>query len=110
MVTPETFRQIALSFQGTVEQPHFERRAFKVINRKIFATLHEGTEIANIPLPKADQQVFCSFNNTAVYPVHNKYGLQGWTSFELKKVPVELVSDALYTAYMEVLKTKPKKK
>lgn len=110
MVNAETFREIALSFQGVEQHPHFDRIAFKVIGRRIFATLHEESESANIMLSKDDQSVYCSFDESAVYPVPNKWGLHGWTTFELRKLSVELVSDALYTAYKSVLKTNRKRK
>ncbi len=110
MVNAETFKKIALSFDGTEQHPHFERTAFKVTGRRIFATLHEQHETANIVLSKEDQSVYCSFDESAVYPVPNKWGLQGWTTFELTKVPAELVSDALYTAYKTVLESKQKRK
>lgn len=109
MVTIKTFKQIALSFEGTEEKPHFNRTAFKVINKRIFATLHEESESANILLSKSDQQIYCSFDKSVVYPVPNKFGLQGWTTFELKFVPVELISDALLTAYNDVIKKNKKK-
>jgi hypothetical protein len=110
MVSLETFKKVALSFQGTEQHPHFERIAFKVTGRRIFATLHEQSESANIMLSNEDQAVYCSFDNTAVYPVPNKWGLHGVTTFELKKLPLELVSDALYTAYKIVLETKQKRR
>ncbi len=110
MVDIETFKKIALSFQGTEERLHFDRIAFKVRDRKIFATLHEKSQTANIIFSKNDQSVYCSFDETAVYPVPNKFGLQGWTTFELKKVPIELISDALVTAYRIIIETKPRKK
>lgn len=103
------FTRLALSFDGTEGAPHFERIAFKIIGRKIFATLLEQECTANILLTNT-QAVYCTFNETAVYPVTNKWGLQGWTTFELKQLPVELVSDALLTAYREVLQTPQKKK
>jgi hypothetical protein len=109
MVDIETFRKLALSFQGTEENPHFNRAAFKVIGKRIFATLHEESQTANIILSKTDQQAFCSFDGNAVYPVPNKFGLHGWTTFELEKVPPELISEALFTAYNEVSKPKSKK-
>lgn len=109
-MTAKQFRQLALSFPGTVEQPHFDRAAFKVEKKRIFATLHEESETVNVKLSELDQSVFCDFDKKAVYPVPNKWGLQGWTTFELKKVPKELMLDALDTAYKDVLKPKPKKK
>lgn len=109
-MTTREFRDLALSFPGTIENPHFDRAAFKVVNKRIFATLHEESETANLKFSETDQPVFCSFNKKAVYPVPNKWGLQGWTTFELKKVTPELMLDALDTAYKDVLKSKPKKK
>jgi hypothetical protein len=106
MVDVETFTKMALSFDGTEQHPHFERIAFKVTGRRIFATLHEENQSANIMLSKEDQAVYCSYDESAVYPVPNKWGLKGVTTFELSKVPVELVSDALYTAYKTILETK----
>lgn len=110
MVDAETFKKIALSFQGTEQHPHFKRIAFKVSGRRIFATLHEQTETANIMLSKEDQSVYCLYDESAVYPVDNKWGLRGVTTFELRKVPVELISDALYTAYKTIVETKRKGK
>ena len=109
-MTAEEFRQLALSFPGTLENPHFDRAAFKVENKRIFATLHEATGTVNVKLSETDQSVFCSFGKKAVYPVPNKWGLQGWTTFELEKIPNELMLDALDTAYKEVFKSKAKKK
>ena len=40
----EEFKEIALSFQGTLSHPHFERTTFKVERKRIFATLHEESE------------------------------------------------------------------
>ena len=108
MVSTKTFKQIALSFEGTEAKPHFNRTAFKVINNRIFATLLEEDETANIFLSNNDQQIYCSFNKDAVYPVRNKFGLQGWTTFELPQLPVELISDALLIAYNGVIKVAKK--
>lgn len=110
MVDLDTFKQLALSFLGTEANPHFDRMAFKVTGKKIFATLHERSETANVVLSPVDQFVFCSFGETAVYPVPNKFGLQGWTTFDLNKVSIELVSDALLTAYNSMMGTKSKRK
>ena len=109
-MTEEEFKSMALSFPGTMESPHFDRTAFKVINKRIFATLHEGHGTCNLKFSTAEQPVFCAFDKKSVYPVPNKWGLQGWTTFDLAKVPRELMLDALETAYKEIFKSKPKKK
>lgn len=108
-MTTEEFRSLALSFPGTVEKPHFDRVAFKIVDKRIFATLHEKSASANVKFSEKDQSIFCSFNKNAVYPVPNKWGLHGWTTFELENVPRELMLDALETAYNDVLKHKSKK-
>ena len=108
MVVITSFKKLALSLDGTEAKPHFDRTAFKVTGKTIFATLHEESKTANIKLSIIDQSVFCCFNKDAVYPVLNKWGLQGWTTFELNKVPTELISDALQTAYNTVLQKKKK--
>lgn len=110
MINAATFRKLALSLPGTEEAPHFDRAAFKVTGRRIFATLHEESMTANLFLPVNEQAVYTAFDGGFVYPVPNKFGLQGWTTFELKSIPLELVSDALLTAYNGVLNTKPAKK
>jgi predicted DNA-binding protein (MmcQ/YjbR family) len=92
------FASFALSFPGAEEKPHFERRSFRVVNRRIFATLHESSHTANLRLIPEDQQTFCDFG-PSVYPVPNKSGEQGWTTFELNGVPEELIQDALEAAY-----------
>lgn len=102
MIRMEEFETMALSFPGTEEVPHFDRRAFKVKGRRIFATLHEATGTANIKLNPVDQSVFSDYGE-AVYPVPNKWGKQGWTTFELNRLPAELIADALETAYREVV-------
>ncbi|MDQ6904739.1 MAG: MmcQ/YjbR family DNA-binding protein [Bacteroidota bacterium] len=108
-MTAKEFKCLALSFDGTIEKPHFERTAFKVINKRIFATLLEEKASANIVLPVKDQGVFCAIDK-AIYPIPNKWGTHGWTTFELKNLAPEIVLDALDTAYKDVIKPKAGKK
>lgn len=98
MVSIENFRQMALSFPQVTEQSHFETASFKVV-KKIFATLDEGRNRACLKLSETDQSVFTAFDKTAVYPVPNKWGKQGWTFVELQTVQPDLLADALQCAY-----------
>jgi hypothetical protein len=41
-----------------------------------------------------------------IYPVPNKWGQKGATTFELKQVAKEVVMEALLSAYNEVVKSK----
>lgn len=100
-MTSEQFRKLALSLEGTEENPHFDRAAFKVTGKRIFATLHAPSRTANLKLSPVDQSVFCDYGKQAVYPVPNKWGQQGWTTIDLVKAPRELIQDALETAHRD---------
>ena len=109
MVDIETFRQLALSFPDTTEQPHFEKTSFRT-KKRIFATLSIEDNRVCIKLSPNDQYVFCAIDKAIIYPVPNKWGLQGWTHIDLKKVRKNILKDALATAYKEVSKQNTKSK
>jgi len=98
MVAIDTFREIALSFPETNEQPHFEKTSFRV-GKKIFATLDVKKSQACIKLTEIDQDVFSTFDRSVIYPVPNKWGKQGWTIINLESVRPDMLTDALTTAY-----------
>ncbi|MCB9261428.1 MAG: MmcQ/YjbR family DNA-binding protein [Flavobacteriales bacterium] len=104
-MTEIEFTNTVLSFEKTEEKPHFDRTAFKVIGKRIFATLHSPTKTANLKLPLAEQSVFSNFGD-AIYPVNNKWGLQGWTCFEIDNLPHDLLLHALEIAYNHVFDKK----
>jgi predicted DNA-binding protein (MmcQ/YjbR family) len=101
MVTIDIFRKLALSFPETTEEPHFEKTSFRV-KKKIFATYDDVNKRACIKLSEIDQNVFSSTDKTVIFPVGNKWGKQGWTLIEMKKIHKDLFIDALTTAYCEV--------
>lgn len=101
MVDIDTFRQIALSFPETTEQPHFEKTSFR-IGKKIFATLDVQKCQACLKLSEIDQDVFSAFDRSVIYPVPNKWGKQGWTLINLQGVQKDLLTDALSTAWLQV--------
>lgn len=101
MVTIDTFRKLALSLPEATEEPHFEKTSFRV-KKKIFATYDEAKNRACIKLSEIDQDVFSTVDKATIYQVPSKWGKQGWTFIELKKVKKELFTDALKAAYCEV--------
>lgn len=101
MVTLDTLRKLVLSFPETTEEPHFEKSSFRV-KKKIFATYDDNNKIACIKLSEIDQDVFSSADRATIYPIANKWGKQGWTIIEMRKVKKDLLIDALTTAYCEV--------
>lgn len=105
MVSISSFRQLAFSFPGTTEAPHFEKTSFRV-KKKIFASLSIEKQLACLKLSLIDQSVFCAYDKSIMYPVPNKWGQQGWTYVELKKVKKSMLKDALATAYNETSRKK----
>jgi hypothetical protein len=55
-----------------------------------------------LKLSPVDQSAFCLFDKTVIYAVPNKWGKQGWTFVELRKVKKEMLMDALTTAFCAV--------
>jgi predicted DNA-binding protein (MmcQ/YjbR family) len=105
MVSIEGFREMALAFEGSNEQPHFEKTSFRV-GKKIFATLDTQHKRACLMLTPVDQSVFTAFDKSIIYPVPNKWGLKGATFVELQTVPKAMMKDALSQAYQKLV---PKK-
>ena len=97
MISIKTFKQLALSYPGVTEYPHFDKTAFKV--KRIFATLDEKNKRACLMLSVIDQSVFCAFDKTIIYPVPNKWGKNGATYVELSKVRKAMLKDAMDQAY-----------
>lgn len=109
MITIETVRQFALSLPGTEEYDHFGKPAFRA-NKRTYATLWVPEQRAMVKLTPIDQSVFSAFNPEVIYPVPNKWGLQGCTFFELKEARLDMLQDALTTAYETVMTKKSTRK
>src|SRR5664279_2116468 len=104
MISEEAFTKMALSFPGTGQTSHFERVGFKVMGKRMFCTYLAKDNTANIFLTPKEQHVFCKMTAGNIYPVPNKWGEKGTTTFELNKVQKEIVLEALLSAYNEVMK------
>jgi len=101
MVTIEAARKIALSFEGSNEEPHFEKASFRV-KKKIFATMDEEKQQIIVKLSEMDQSVFSGFDRKIIYPVPGAWGRQGWTILELKKIKKEIFETVLTASYCQV--------
>ena len=53
------FIEMALSFSGTEQKPHFDRIGFKIIGKRMFTTYLEENNTANVFLTPKGQKVFC---------------------------------------------------
>jgi predicted DNA-binding protein (MmcQ/YjbR family) len=103
MVSIANFKKLALSFEDTAEEPHFELTSFRY-KKKIFATLDSKKNRACIMLTPVDQSTFCTYDKNTVYPVPNKWGSKGATYVELKKVSLGMLKDMLQQAYRKINK------
>ncbi len=106
MITGEQFAALALSFTGTGQKPHFNRTGFNVTGKRMFATYLAEDNTANVFLTPAEQTIFCKMDAKNIYPVPNKWGENGATTFNLNKVPREFVQEALLSAYNDIVKPK----
>lgn len=97
---------MALSFQGAIQKPHFERTGFCVTGKRMFATYLAKNNTANIFLRPTEQAVFCKMDPQHIYPVSNKWGEKGATTFELNAVPEAFLLEALLSAYNDVMSKK----
>jgi hypothetical protein len=102
MITGESFADMALSFPGTEQTPHFDRAGFKITGKRMFSTYLSKDNTANIFLTPQEQAVFCQMD-PGIYPVPNKWGEKGATTFSLDSVPRHIVQEALLSAYNSVI-------
>jgi predicted DNA-binding protein (MmcQ/YjbR family) len=101
MITEEQFRTIVTEFPEVTEALHSGNTSFQV-KKKIFAVINPLEGRATIKLNESDQYAFCTFDKSVIFPVPNKWGKHGWTHLNLKKISLEILHDALATAYCTV--------
>ena len=94
-------RRLALSLDGTVEAPHFDRAAFRVA--RIYVTLAADGRTANFKFAPADQEFKCMLAPEAFCPVPGGWGKQGWTTATLSALSVPELKDALEIAWRQAL-------
>lgn len=100
-------RRIALSFEGTIEAPHFDRAAFKVA--RTYVTLAADERTANFKFTPDEQQLKCLTAPVAFAPVPNAWGKQGWTTATLARLTAGELKSALETAWRHAVPA-PKRK
>jgi len=105
MATGGDLRRIALSLDGTIEAPHFDRAAFKVA--RIYVTLAADGRAANIRFTPEEQEFKCMLAPEAFTPVPNAWGKQGWTTLNLPALGVAELRNELETAWQHA---QPKKR
>ena len=107
MISMDTVRQFVLSLPGTEEYDHFGKPAFRA-NQRIFSTLWLPEQRVMVKLSLIDQSVFCAFDPSVIYPVPNKWGLHGYTLFDLSRTRQDMLEDALTTAWQAAVEKRKK--
>ncbi|MFB9952662.1 MmcQ/YjbR family DNA-binding protein [Rhizobium puerariae] len=101
MATGEMLRRLALSLEGTVEAPHFDRTAFRV--KRNYVTLAADGLTANFRFTPDEQQFRCMLAPAAFSPVANAWGRQGWTTGILSELAETDLRAALEAAWRQAL-------
>ena len=97
MATAADLRRAALALEGTTENPHFDRAAFKAV--RIYVTLAPDRKTANFKFTPEEQEFKCMLAPQAFQPIPNAWGRQGWTTATLSKLSKAELQDALRIAY-----------
>ena len=97
MATAADLRRAALALEGTTEQPHFDRAAFKAA--RIYVTLAPDGKTANFKFTPEEQEFKCMLAPEAFAAIPNAWGRQGWTTATLAKLNKAELNDALKIAW-----------
>ena len=94
-MTPNEFRELALSFPEAIESAHMHHPDFRVVGR-IFATLHyPNKDSAMVKLPRDEQREFVRSNPDIFQPAKGAWGRQGSTIVYLPAATIDVVREAL---------------
>lgn len=98
-MTPNEFRELALSFPEVIESAHMDHPDFRVGGR-IFATLgYPDNDWAMVKLTREEQKEFVRSNPGVFKPVKGAWGRQGSTNIHLPAANIAIVREALSAAW-----------
>jgi hypothetical protein len=98
-MTPNEFRELALSFPETIESAHMHHPDFRVAG-KIFATLgYPNENSATVKLPADEQKDFIQRSPDVFEPAKGAWGRQGSTIVHLPAATMDIVREALTAAW-----------
>jgi hypothetical protein len=95
MVDLEIAYEILTSFPLVKEEAAAKPRYY--FKSKIFATLNIEKKWITVWLNSEQQSIFCE--NTAIYPVPNRWGVFGWTHVNLLAISKKDLIEVLCQAY-----------
>jgi len=98
-MTPNEFRELALSLPEAIESAHMRHPDFRIGGR-VFATLeYPNTDSAMVKLPREQQKEFVRDNPDVFQPAKGAWGRQGSTIVCLPVATRSLVRKALTAAW-----------
>jgi len=101
-MTPNEFRELALSFPEAIESAHMQHPDFRVGGR-IFATLRYPNEnSAMVKLSPDEQKEFVRSNSDVFQPAKGAWGRQGSTIVDLPAATMNIVREALTAAWRNI--------
>ena len=108
-MTPEDFKRIALSFEGTEQGSHMGVVDFRVAGR-IFATLPSKMKgYGNLALSPEQQVAFCAELPKVFIPIDGGWGRAGMTHVALAETNEDLLRGALEAAWRFRMKVNKKR-
>jgi len=101
-MTPNEFRELALSFPEAIESAHMHHPDFRVAG-KIFATLgYPNENSATVKLSPDEQKEFVRSNSDVFQPAKGAWGRQGSTIVDLPAATMNIVREALTAAWRNI--------
>ena len=98
-MTPNEFRELALSFPEAIESAHMHHPDFRVGGR-IFATLgYPDENSAMVKLSPDEQKEFVRTSPGVFTPAKGAWGRQGATNINLPAATIDIVREALTAAW-----------
>jgi len=98
-MSPDDFRNIALSLPGASESAHMNHPDYRV-GKKIFATLaYPDAGWGMVKLTPEEQRVYVALDANVFVPVKGAWGLRGCTNVRLRAANEALVHEALESAW-----------
>jgi hypothetical protein len=96
-MTPENFRDLALSFPEAEAASHFDSADARVRN-KIFASRIDQA-VAVLKLTPDQQHMLCEAEPTIFTPIKGGWGAKGWTHFHTTQADEATATSALWMAW-----------
>ena len=109
-MTPDQFRDIALTLPGVVEGAHMDHPDFRA-NGRIFASLHTGDTTGMVKITPEEQAEFLKLKPAMFQPSSGGWGRQGCTNVILARADARTLRQAMTLAWEGVMaKPAPKRR